>query len=528
MTGHLHHRHHARNRFRSACATVVLGLTAACSTQHAPQAGYQAAADAVARTEYRTADTILAQTQQTEQQDNRVLFLAGKVALEQGDAQRAAGLLEKLAQRDAMARPPVYTDQVRPLLAKAQLALNNLPGALHTLGNAYLSDPVSCAVEVRVLSAAGEYRHAIEVLDAGLKAFPQAVDLQVLDGIRAQTLGQTDRADAIAARLLKSDPDTIEVLIFAGRLAMAERRMADAKRIFSHVHDLRPDHHGALLALASIARDAGDTAAEQHWVDLARRTGSSDPATASFAAELALAAGHADEADRILAHVDDVGAANAPLRMLKGLINAQLDRRDIAIEQLTKYLAHGGQDSRARLALAVMLTRQGDKERAWQALKPLADEANAAQAPLQLAAALAAANHDPAAPKYAARANALAHDDHRDLAAANDAIKAGDWHRADAIYTRLLGTMQGNRVVLLNNDAYVKINLGDANGAVALARQAAALAPNDPTVLDTLGWALFKAGGANAEAASVLARAATMQPGNPTIRAHLLAVRSPG
>ena len=88
--------------------------------------------------------------------------------------------------------------------------------------------------------------------------------------------------------------------------------------------------------------------------------------------------------------------------------------------------------------------------------------------------------------------------------------------------------MQGNRVVLLNNDAYVKINLGDANGAVALARQAAALAPNDPTVLDTLGWALFKAGGANAEAASVLARAATMQPGNPTIRAHLLAVRSPG
>ena len=40
--------------------------------------------------------------------------------------------------------------------------------------------------------------------------------------------------------------------------------------------------------------------------------------------------------------------------------------------------------------------------------------------------------------------------------------------------------------------------------------------------------ATTKAGGANAEAASVLARAATMQPGNPTIRAHLLAVRSPG
>jgi len=522
-----HLRRPARRHTGLAFLTAVVALTTACSSHHAtPQGGYQDAADAVAHNDYRTADAILKQAVQDNHTDNQVLFLAGKVALEQGDSQRAASLFEELAQRDAQAKPPVYTDQLRPLLAKAQLALNNVPGALHTLGNAYMADPESCAMEVRVLSQAGEYGHAIDVLDRGLKAFPQSSDLQVLDGLRAQALGQNDRADAIAAQLLKARPDDVEVLIFAGRLAIAEQRMADAKRIFGHIHDLRPEHHGALLALASIAHDTGDSAAEKQWVDLARHKSASDPVAASFAAEMALAAGHADEADRLLAHIDDTGAENAPLRMLKGLINAQLGRRDIAIEQLSNYLAHGGQDGRARLALAVMLTKQGDKAKAWQTLKPLADAANATVAPLQLASALAAANHDPAAATYAARAAALTHDDHHDLAAANDAIKAGDWRRADAIYTQLLAGSQGNRVMLLNNAAYAKINLGQAKDAVTLARQAAALAPDDPIVLDTLGWALFKTGGAGAEAKGLLTRAIALQPGNATIRQHLVAAQA--
>lgn len=520
-------RRAARRYFGMACLTSVLALAAACSSHHAtPQGGYQDAAEAVAHNDYRTADAILKQVVQDNHKDNQVLFLAGKVALEQGDAQRAASLFEDLAQRDAQAKPPVYADRLRPLLARAQLALNNLPGALHTLGDAYMTDSESCAMEVRVLSQAGEFGRAIDVLDRGLKAFPQSSDLQVLDGLRAQALGQNERADAIAAQLLKAQPDNVEVLIFAGRLAIAEQRMADAKRIFGHVHDLRPEHHGALLALASIAHDTGDNAAEKQWVDLARSKSASDPVAASFAAEMALAAGHADEADRMLAHIDDTGAENAPLRMLKGLINAQLGRRDIAIEQLSTYLSHGGQDGRARLALAVMLTRQGDKAKAWQALKPLADSANATLAPLQLASALAAASHDPAAATYAARAAALAHDDHHDLAAADDAIKAGDWHRADALYTQLLAGTRGNRVMLLNNAAYAKINLGQTKDAVLLARQASAMAPNDPIVLDTLGWALFKAGGAGDEVKNLLARAVSLQPGNATIRQHLVAVQA--
>ncbi len=505
----------------------VLGLVAACSGQNGgAHGGYQQAADAVSHHDWRTADTILKAALQDSHDDSRMLLLGGEVALEQGDAQRAASLLEELAQRDAQAKPPQFTAQLRPLLARAQLELNNLPGALHTLGNDYMADPASCALEVRAQSAAGEFARAIDVLDKGLAKFPDAIDLQVLDGLRAQALGHTERADAIAAKAIKADPDNFDALIYAGQLALAEQRLDEARRLFAHAHDLRPDHQRPMLALASIARDTGDKAAEKQWVDMARRSGAGDPAVAIFAAELALAAGNVDEASQLLAHVSDPGSANSPVRLLKGLIDAKQDRRGQAIDELSAYLSHGGADDRARLALAVMLTKQGDKARAWQALKPLADAANATATPLQLAAVLAAANHDPAAASYTARLAALKQDNTHDLAEADAAIRAGDWHKADAIYTRLLAAPQGNRVLMLNNAAYAKISLGDSAGAIPLARQALALAPNDPVVLDTLGWALFKAQGAKGEALQLLGRAATLQPGNPAIRQHLITAQA--
>lgn len=512
-----------------ACAPCSLSLMAGCSGHNGnSQGGYQDAVDAVSHNDYATADKILKQALQDNHQDSRALLLAGKVALEVGDAQRAASLLEELAQRDAKANPPQYTAQIRPLLAKAQLDLNNLPGALHTLGNDYMADPVSCAVEVRALSAAAEYARAIDVLDKGLAAFPHAVDLQVLDGLRAQALGHTDHADAIAAEILKAAPDDINALIYAGQLALSEHRMEDAKRIFSHAHDLRPGHQTPILALASIARDTGDTAAEKQWVDLARQKGATSPAMAGFAAELALQSDHADEADKILTHVGELGPVGSPLRLIKGLTDAKLNRQSQAIDELSAYLSHGGNDDRARLALAVLLTQKGDKARAWQALKPLADAANATEAPLQLAVVLANATHDPGLAGYTARLAALKQDNPRAMTEAGAAINAGDWHKADAIYTQLLASGQGNRVIMLNNAAYVKINLGDAAGAVTLARQATALAPNDPIVMDTLGWALFKSAGATSEATQLLARAAGMQPGNATIRQHLVAAQAAG
>ena len=114
------------------------------------------------------------------------------------------------------------------------------------------------------------------------------------------------------------------------------------------------------------------------------------------------------------------------------------------------------------------------------------------------------------------------------IAEAQAAIKRHDWAGADAIYTRLLANPHGNPAMLTNNAAFVKIELGQPAAAVPLARKALAQSGNDPLVMDTLGWALFKAGGARDEAVQLLQAAAAALPGNASVQAHLAQARSAG
>jgi tetratricopeptide (TPR) repeat protein len=107
------------------------------------------------------------------------------------------------------------------------------------------------------------------------------------------------------------------------------------------------------------------------------------------------------------------------------------------------------------------------------------------------------------------------------MASADKAIRAGNWKAADGIYASLLrDNPQTDNVVLLNNAAFARLELGDAKSAVALGRRALALAPNDPTVLDTVGWALYKAQGPSPEAVALLRRAVSAMPDNANIRRH--------
>jgi tetratricopeptide (TPR) repeat protein len=60
----------------------------------------------------------------------------------------------------------------------------------------------------------------------------------------------------------------------------------------------------------------------------------------------------------------------------------------------------------------------------------------------------------------------------------------------------------------------------DADSALPIAEQAMQLSPKDPAILDTLGWALYMKG-ENDRALTILLRARSGLPGNPTVRYHL-------
>lgn len=92
-----------------------------------------------------------------------------------------------------------------------------------------------------------------------------------------------------------------------------------------------------------------------------------------------------------------------------------------------------------------------------------------------------------------------------------------NFRAAAATYEEVLRN-HPNSVLALNNLAASYLELNDAR-ALATAERAQRLAPDNPGVLDTYGWALLKAGQAK-QAAKVLQKAVNNAPASPEIRYH--------
>ena len=450
-----------------------------------------------------------------------LIFLNGRIALEMGNIELAKVELKRVLD------DPRHGAQAKELLAKAYLMSGDGKRALETLGAGKPATALAYAVAVGAHSVAGDVTKANTLLDEGLAAYPDSADLLVLDGDRAMSNGDMTRAQASAARAVKLAPRNLQALLFSARAAMATRQYDAALKHFDAVLALQPKHQTALLGKASIALDRGDRkGAEALLNDAAEQLGASGMAVNYLRAQLAFDAGKIDEANRMLLAMGDVSAF-PPAAMLGGLVAASRGQHQQAISALRGFLDQGGEDGRARLALAGSYRATGRGQDAWKVLQPLADAANATPQTLAIAAGLAEELKLPSAASYRSRQAAAAQGDPlaKQLTEADAAIRAGDWRKADGVYTAVLRAQPGTaNVILLNNAAMAKLELGDKAGSVALARRALAVAPNDPIVLDTLAWGLFQSGGATPEAVNLMRRAASAMPGNPEIRRHALAI----
>ena len=78
-----------------------------------------------------------------------------------------------------------------------------------------------------------------------------------------------------------------------------------------------------------------------------------------------------------------------------------------------------------------------------------------------------------------------------------------------------------NEPLILNFLGYAKLERGeDLDGAEAMIRKASALAPDDASITDSLGWAVYKRGRTK-EAIEILTRAAKGDPAQAEIHEHL-------
>jgi Flp pilus assembly protein TadD len=288
---------------------------------------------------------------------------------------------------------------------------------------------------------------------------------------------------------------------------------------------------------------------------------------------------------RALSMVDGLGseAARARVRVLSGkfggaridnsrralsevliVLAAELNRMrnenlPVALTQIARYTAP--ENSATAIMLGLMLD---DRERVNEAVAAFrsvsADDALATQARDAEVRALRGAERDKEALQTAQRALAGGTTDPADYARLGDVLASIDRHdEAAAAYSRALQLTaqgkpeqrwpllllrasafeEGNRwpearndlaqalalapdePLILNFLGYAKLERGeDLDTAEAMIRKASALAPDDASITDSLGWALYKRGRLP-EAIEVLTRAAKADPTQAEIREHL-------
>lgn len=473
---------------------------------------------ALAKHDYAAARVLLSQAVDAEPQDLAIRLAYARTLLIMGNADGAIAQLDHFA--DGLAQVP----EAVALLGKAHLLLGRPERALEVFTQHGLETGAAYAIACAANLEMGDAGAANALLEQGLAAFPQDVDLMVLAAQRAYDLRDMAASQDAIARALALQTDHPDALRLAGRIAMHERDLDTAEGHFRNVLKVLPWDLPAHLALAAIARDQGKEEEASDWIAKAHEAAPGNPVSAYFAAQMAFEDGDMGAAQQMLSTIRPETGDFPALWRLRGKISAEQGNTATAMTEFERFFRTGGEAADARFDLARLYLGAGKQEEAWDVLSPSLVSADAPLESLQLGRELAVklGKSDGARleRQIALAAQRLAYDSQ--LRDADAAMRAGDWAKADTIYAALIKGAAVSDPVVLNNAANVRLQMGDASGGRDLARKAYALEPEDPFVLDTLGWAIMQAEGRTSEAVRLIERAYALDPNNPEIAEHRL------
>ena len=449
-------------------------------------------------------------------EDLQARQLAGDIAMALGNADRAVSEYEGLMSAAG------ESDLVRAKLAEAQVMANYLGAAEQTVSQLEYTVPLAYTAAIALALSQGDEATAAARLEEGLERFAGDPRLLTIEAGRLYATARPDEAKKALEPVLVIEPLVPQAHKLAGRMALARRDMVTAKKRFNAVLTARPADQTAMLAMAAIARDTGDETQAANWINKANLAGDPHPIGLLFAAQMAYDAGDLARAFELVEIVPPPLASAPDFARLRGLVDAARGQYGAAILPLRTYLEGASDDYAARYALAQAYAEEGELENAWVTIEPILRDPQARPDALKLALDLSRASGrgDPNAIQTLLSARLKAEAIAGPMREAGAAIRAGEWAKADAIFTELLGGEGSEEAALLNNAAAVKSELGQHAAAVALARRALAKAPESPQILDTLGWALWRHGKDPAEARALLTRAAEGAPDNREIAEH--------
>lgn len=515
MKGTMKKMENIRSLRKNLVLAVAMAALAACSAGSGDP--IKDATVAIEKQDYRAARIHLLSALKANAADPQANYLFAQTLLELGDGVGAEASLNKLASN------PEYKERVQPMLGRAYLLQGKFDKALATSENPsgkYANQLY--AVKALTLIASEREPDAEVVLAEALTKFPDDAELHWVRGNLDFSRGALDAAIKNTNIALKKEPNNSRALLLAGRISLAKADGKKALAYFTKVNEIRPDNIDAAFLRGAVLKDLGeeDKAREALQAVLSERP--NHPFATYLLAEMDYLDGKSTEAfDRLQAAKVDIEAIPQALR-LSGILESQRGNFEQAIQKLKRYLAQNDPDAPAIVALARAYSGAGNDQLAFESIVPLARSVTAPAETLKLAASLATKVNNPAAASLQQRAAQLEKDPVlNQLFDAEHAIIGKQWAEAEKIYSKLKGKDALQQTMLLNNSALVQLSLGKGVKAIELAKEANKLTPNNPIVMDTLGWAMLVTQADRATALELLKRAAAAAPDNGEIHWHL-------
>lgn len=466
--------------------------------------------------QYLAAQTDLAGALAANPNDPALLELHARNALAMGDGIAAGASLDKLA---GLTHPADF----KRMLAEAALLRGQAQDALAALGD----DKTAAGLRLRGLAllSQGNQAGAEQAFQAGLAAEPRNAPLLASLSRLKLMSGDTQAARGLADRALAADGDLLDAMLVNAQVATAEGRLGNALAAYDKAGKRYPGNLAALTGQAALLGDLGRT--DELSALLAGFQGTTTDGTMAYLkARLAAAKGDWSAARDILQANEDKLKDRDDANVLYAQALTQIGQPEQARARLQPMLARHPESVVLRRELGKAQLAGGDAAAAVQTLTPFAQSKSASVEDLRLLAKAAEAAGDPNAAFFAARARYPSPQSlGQALGAADTAMKASNWGNAIKAYEQILALTDGRSALVLNNMAWAQAQVGNRDKALAFAQRAIQVAPDDPSVMDTLGWLLHQTGGNKSRALDLLRRAAQKAPQNQTIAKHLAEVQ---
>lgn len=404
-----------------------------------------------------------------------------------GQSDKALPHLEKIIAFSPAGKPGHGYQLVANLLANAEDPQQALQ-QMRQLTAAHPDDPEALYAHAQLASQLDHNEKAMELLQRLLTQQPQRTDALILQARLLHTSGQQQEALERLQRVLKLDPDNDTIRLTYARMLVDAQALTAARREFRLLNRRLPENTDVIYALGLLALEAEELDdAEPYFMDLVR-----------------------------------LGSRDEEARVALGQIAQMRGNRLEAIDWFQS-MPKGERYIEAQLLAAQLMAEEHGTDSALEYLRqlPLDTESEHTQ-------------------RYIAEAELLADAERYEEAMAvyDEALESSS-EKTTLLYARALTAEKFGRIDLLERDLkqILSIDPNDVQALNALGytladrteryaeamryiEQAYAMQPEDPAILDSMGWGLYRLG-RHQEALEYLRRAAEQLPRDAEIAAHL-------